>query len=71
MHEYGLDKLTFYSFKEDYEPFMVEEEVISRLANICPRLNHLEIKGMSYMSESGKMSLVSLFRQIIQHNPPI
>ena len=39
MPEQGLDKLTFYEFKKVCEPF--EEEVISRLVNICPRLSHL------------------------------
>ena len=44
---------------------------MSRLANLCPRLSHLELIGMYKLSEAGRLSLVSLFRQIIQNSPPI
>ena len=37
--EHGLDKLIFNNFRSHCEPF--EEQVIYRLANICPRLSHL------------------------------
>lgn len=42
--EYGLDKLTLRNFKKKCEPF--SEEVVSRLANMCPRLTHLRINYM-------------------------
>ena len=44
---------------------------MTRLANICPRPTHLELSGMLYLSETGRLSLVNLFRQIILNNPPI
>ena len=67
--EHGLDKLNFYYFDKKCEPF--EEEVLSRLANVCPRLTHLELSNMYELTETGRLSMVSLFRQIAQHNPPI
>ena len=39
--EQGLDKLVFVGFDPICEPF--EDEVVSRLANICPRISHLEL----------------------------
>ena len=39
--EEGLCKLILYDFKRQCEPF--EDEVLSRLANICPYLSHLEL----------------------------
>ena len=41
------------------------------MAKMCPRLTHLEMREMSYLSEEGRMSMVSLFRQITQNNPQI
>ena len=67
--EQGLEKLTFYDFSKQCGPF--EEEVVSRLANICPRLSHLQLNTMYDLTEAGRLSLASLFRQIIQQNPPI
>ena len=67
--ENGLDKLTLYEVKEECEPF--EEEVLSRLSNMCPYLTHLELRNMRGLSEAGRIQIVSLFRQIIHHNPPI
>ena len=67
--EQGLEKLTFYDFSKQCEPF--EEEVVTRLANICPRLCHLKLSWIRRLTEAGRLSIVSLFRQIIQHNPPI
>ena len=64
MNEQGLNKLRFDTFKPVCEPF--EDEIMSRLANICPRLTHLQFVYMDKLTESGKLSLVSLFRQIIQ-----
>ena len=59
----GLDKLTFHGFKLQCEPF--EEETMARLANMCPQLSHFELTDMSKLSEAGRLSMVSLFRQII------
>ena len=67
--ENGLDKLILNCFYKKCEPF--EEEVVSRLANMCSRLSHLELSKMWRLSEAGRISMVSLFRQIIQNNPPI
>ena len=67
--ENGLDKLIFNKFYRYCEPF--EEEVISRLANICPLISHLQLSSMYELSEAGRLSMVSLFRQIIQNSPPI
>ena len=65
--EQGLEKLTFTCFL--CEPF--EQEVVSRLANMCPRLSHLQMSEMWDLKEAGMLSMVNLFRQIIQNNPPI
>ena len=51
------------------EPF--DEEVVSRLASMCPRLSHLQMSEMWDLKEVGRLSMVNLFRQIIQNNPPI
>ena len=69
MSEQGLEKLTLWNFDPESEPF--ENEVISRLANICPRLTYLKLSAMSCLSEAGRLSMASLFRQIIQNSPPI
>ena len=37
--ESGLDKLIFGSFKKQCEPF--EEEVVTRLFDMCTRISHL------------------------------
>ena len=43
--ESGLDKLIFHNFDQKCEPF--EEEVISRLANMCSSLlSHLQLSQM-------------------------
>ena len=67
--ENGLDKLIMNSFDPQCEPF--EEEVISRLANMCTRLSYLELCSMDDLTEAGRMSIFNLFRRIIQQNPPI
>ena len=69
MPEQGLNKLTLNYFDSVCEPF--EEEVVSRLANICPNISHLELKGMYNLSETGRLSLVGLISQIIQNRPSI
>ena len=67
--EQGLDKLIFHNFAEKCGKF--EDEVVSRLANMCTSLSHLQLSSMSDLTEAGRLSMVSLFRQIIQSNPPI
>ena len=67
--EEGLTKLIFYNFKPQCEPF--EDEVVSRLAKMCPLLSHLELRDMCDLSEAGRVSMASLLRQIIHNNPPI
>ena len=59
----SLDKLHFKRFDKSCEPF--EDEVISRLANICPKLSHLQINSMYDLSEAGRISMISLLRQIM------
>ena len=44
---------------------------MTRLANICSGLSHLELSEMDSLSETDRMSIVGLFRQIVQQNPPI
>ena len=67
--EQGLQKLSFNYFSSQCSPF--EEEVMSRLANMCFNLSHLQLSMMYGLSETAMMSIVSLFRQIVQQNPPI
>ena len=67
--EDGLSKLTLCNFKS--QCVNIEDEVVSRLANICPRLTHLELINMVDLSEEGLMLMVSILRQIILKNPPI
>ena len=58
--EHGLDKLIFsYNFKI-CEPF--EEEVVTRLASMCTHLSHLELSYIFYLTEAGRLSMVSLLR---------
>ena len=69
MNEHGIDKLIISSLVKDCEP--ISEEVVSRLAEICPRPSHLQLSDLSYLTETGKLSMVNLFRQILDNNPPI
>ena len=69
MPEHGLDELILESFSLKCEPF--SDEVVSRLANICPRLSHLKLRKMYTLTKTGRLSMVSLFRQILHNNPPI
>ena len=41
------------------------------MANMCTRLSHLSLIRMFDLTEAGRLSMVSLFRQIIQNSPPI
>ena len=66
--EQGLDKLILGSFDSKCEP--IEEEVLSRLANMCPNLSHLELSCIRYF-KAGRISMTNLFRQILHQNPPI
>ena len=61
--EQGLEKLILSDFSSYCEPF--EDEVITRVANICPHLTYLKLSNMSDLEKSGILSMVSLLRQII------
>lgn len=67
--EHGLEKLILNYFYHVCEPF--QDEVVARIANMCPRITHLQLSWMCYMSETGRLSMLSLFRQIIQHSPQL
>ena len=67
--EEGLNKLVLTDFLRSCEPF--SEEVMSRLANMCPNISHLDLSHMNCLTEAGRVSMASLLRQIVQHNPPI
>ena len=43
--EHGLEKLIFSRFRQQCGPF--EDEVLARLANICPRITHLQFSYMA------------------------
>ena len=58
--EHGLDKFIFSSFSKNCGPF--EEEVVTRLASMCTHLSHLELSVMYFLTEAGRLSIVSLFR---------
>ena len=38
---------------------------------MCPNLSHLQLSSMDELTEAGRLSMVSLLRQIVQSNPPI
>ena len=67
--EQGLNKLIFYNFQNQCAPF--EEEVMTRLAAMCPNITHLELSAMASLSEAGILSMVTLLRKIVQRDPPI
>ena len=69
MLEHGIDMLTLHNFRRQCEP--ISEEVVSRLAEICPFLSHLQLSEMYSLTETGRLSMVSLLRQIFHNNPPI
>ena len=46
-----------------------EDEIMTRLAQKCPNIKHLELACMDWLSETGRMQFAGLFRQIIQQNP--
>ena len=64
----GLDKLIFSDFFQR-GPF--EDEVLTRVANMCPCISYLHLSMMTRLSEVNRLSMVKLFRQIIQQSPPI
>ena len=45
--------------------------MVNRLASTCPNITHLELNKMYKLSETGRLSIVTLLRQIVQNNPPI
>ena len=61
--EKGLDTLIFNLFRKNCE--RIDEEVVSRLATMCPRLSNLQLSHMYELPLEGKISMVNLFRQII------
>ena len=48
-----------------------EDEIMTRLAQRCTNIKHLELANMFSLSKAGRMQLCGLFRQIIQQNPPL
>ena len=44
---------------------------MSRLLEICPRLSHLQLSKMGNLTKTGRLSMVSLLRQILHNNPSI
>ena len=51
--EQGLDKIILNNFRPQSVPF--ENEVVSRLANMCPQINYLQLSEMDSLSEKGRM----------------
>ena len=51
--------------------FPIEDDVVSRLAQSCTRLQHLQLTGMFELTEEARMSVGGLVREIIQKNPPL
>ena len=51
--EQGLEKLRLVWFMPDCEPF--EEEVLTRLSNLCLQLSHLQISHMYGLTKAGKL----------------
>ena len=51
------------------EPF--EDEVVSRIAKMCPRISILKLTRMYILSEQGRVTMASLLRQIVLNNPLI
>jgi len=66
--DHSLEKLTFFA-PRPIGPF--EDEVITRLANMCPSITHLELSYINNLGEADILSMVSLFRQIIEQNPQL
>ena len=58
--EQGLEKLILNDFSTDCEPF--EEEVLTRLANLCTQISHLQMSEMNSLTETGRLSMANLFR---------
>ena len=61
--EHGLNKLMFYDFRTQCA--LIEEDLITRLANMCPHISHLELSYMFCLFYEDMLPLASLFRQII------
>ena len=51
--EQGLDKLILNAIGDKCDNF--EEEVLTRLANMCPQVSHLQLSNMSHMKEEGRI----------------
>ena len=67
--ENGLNKLVFHNFQPQCGAF--DEELVTRLTMMCPHLTYLQLSWMSDLTETARISIASLFRQIIENNPPI
>lgn len=51
--------------------FPLENDVVSRFAQSCTLLQHLELGDIPNLKEGARMSLACLFREIIQNDPPL
>ena len=58
--EVGLDKLVLTDWYQKVS--LIEEEVVGRLANMCPRVTILVLRDMHRLTEAGRMSIISLLR---------
>ena len=58
--EQGLAKLTLARFRKGCDPF--EDEVLTRLANMCPHISNFQMSSMGDLTEEGKLSMVNLLR---------
>ena len=63
MPEQGLNKLIIREPLKICEP--IQEEVVTRISNMCPNLSHLELSDMYALSEAGRLSMVCIFTRII------
>ena len=56
----GLEKLILDQFKHKSEPY--QDEVVSRLASVCPRVSVLQLSSMDNLTEVGRLSIANMFR---------
>ena len=67
--EDSFKKLVIKEIKQ--QCFPLESDVVSRLAQSCTLLQHIEMSQMSGLEEEARMDLASLFRDIMQNSPPL
>ena len=66
------DSLTKFAIKRIREhAFPLETEVVTRLAQICTRVEHLELSDVSYNDRKAETDMAKLFREIVRNNPPL